>query len=254
MQKKHQADSKEYLLNAAQSLMFEAFEAPTKAKAIAIAQKALLLSPDCADAYTFLAEFAKTDAEILALLLAGVAAGERAIGPKGFDEMAGSFWGFLETRPYMRALLQLGILYDEINELERAMECYNKLLELNPNDNQGVRDLLMPLLIVLDKKAESEKLYTAYKNDGCATWRYSRVLLDFRKHGSTEKAEKNLQAALERNIHIANALSGRKALPKKSVSAYTWGSPEEAITYLSESLRAWKHIPGAIEWLKVVTS
>ena len=45
----------------------------------------------------------------------GVEAGEQALGPEGFEEYAGRFWGFLETRPYMRAraglaaaLLKLG--------------------------------------------------------------------------------------------------------------------------------------------------
>ena len=33
----------------------------------------------------------------------GVEAGELALGPKGFKQYAGHFWGFLETRPYMRA-------------------------------------------------------------------------------------------------------------------------------------------------------
>ena len=34
---------------------------------------------------------------------AGLDAGELALGPEGFEEYDGHFWGFLETRPYMRA-------------------------------------------------------------------------------------------------------------------------------------------------------
>jgi hypothetical protein len=33
-----------------------------------------------------------------------VAAGERSLGPKAFEEDAGHFWGILETRPYMDRL------------------------------------------------------------------------------------------------------------------------------------------------------
>jgi hypothetical protein len=40
----------------AQQLMYDAWEAPTRQRAVELAQKALSISPDCADAYSFLAE------------------------------------------------------------------------------------------------------------------------------------------------------------------------------------------------------
>ena len=38
-----------------------------------------------------------------AILERAVKAGKLALGPDGFAEYVGHFWGFLETRPYMRA-------------------------------------------------------------------------------------------------------------------------------------------------------
>ena len=46
----------EALVAEAQQLMYDAWEAPTRQRAVALAKKALSISPDCADAYTFLAE------------------------------------------------------------------------------------------------------------------------------------------------------------------------------------------------------
>lgn len=94
-------------LERAQDLMYQAWEA-TGPMRVKLARQALEISPDCADAYVLLAEeTARTPEEALDLYTKGVAAGERALGKKYFEENAGHFWGLLETRPYMRARLGL---------------------------------------------------------------------------------------------------------------------------------------------------
>src|SRR5688572_27133198 len=82
-------------LEQAQDLMYEAWNA-TGRRRVQLARKALALSPDCADAYVLLAqETAKTPQEARQLYQQGVAAGERALGPKIFEEDAGHFWGIV---------------------------------------------------------------------------------------------------------------------------------------------------------------
>src|SRR3954470_9174967 len=87
----------------AQEVMYEAWERTTSRSRIALARKALTISPLCADAYNLLADEAKTPEEARDLYIRGVEAGQLALGPEGFEEFDGHFWGFLETRPYMRA-------------------------------------------------------------------------------------------------------------------------------------------------------
>jgi len=123
----------------AQQLMYDAFEAEGRRR-VELARRALSLSPDCADAYLLLAEDATADAEeARALLEQGVAAGERALGPRIFAEGAGYFWGLVETRPYMRARAALAALLWKLGRREEALEHARELLRLNPNDNQGIR-------------------------------------------------------------------------------------------------------------------
>ena len=43
-------------VDEAQEIMYDAWEAPTRQRAVALAKKALEVSPDCADAYNLLAE------------------------------------------------------------------------------------------------------------------------------------------------------------------------------------------------------
>ena len=200
-------------VDEAQEIMYEAWEAPTRQRAVALAKKALAISADCADAYNLLAEeMAQSLEEAIELYRKGVEAGERALGKKAFKEDVGYFWGLLETRPYMRARAGLAQCLWEAGHREEAVEHYWDLLRLNPNDNQGIRYLLMPCLIELGRDGEAEKLFKQFEDDCMAVWMYSRALLDFRKHGDSPSAVKSLKAALDENKHVPPYLLGRKNL------------------------------------------
>ena len=236
--------------NEAQEIMYDAWEAPTRQRAIALAKKALEVSPDCADAYSLLAEeTAKSLEEAIELYRKGVEAGERALGKKVFEEDVGYFWGILETRPYMRARAGLAQSLWEAGRREEATEHYRDLLRLNPNDNQGIRHLLMPRLIELDHDEDAEKLFRQYEEDGMAVWLYSRVLLDFRKHGDGPVATTSLKAALEGNGHVPAYLLGRRKMPRILPDYYGYGDDNEAVLYVHENKAAWKTTPSALEWL-----
>ena len=124
----------------AQEVMYDAWNRNTARARIALARKALAISPLCADAYVLLAEEdAKSAEEALEYYRKGVEAGEQALGPKGFKEYAGHFWGFLETRPYMRARAGLAAALSALGDVAAAISNYRDMLRLNPSDNQGIR-------------------------------------------------------------------------------------------------------------------
>jgi len=237
-------------VDEAQEIMYDAWEAPTRQRAVALAKKALAISADCADAYNLLAEeTAKSLDEALGLYRKGVEAGERALGEKTFKEDVGHFWGILETRPYMRARAGLAQSLWEAGQREEAVEHYWDLLRLNPNDNQGIRDLLMPCLIELGHDEEAEKLFRQFEEDGMAVWMYSRVLLDFRKHGDSPAAIESLRTALDENKHVPSYLLGRKKMPRTLPDHYGYGDDNEAVLYAYGNRAAWKATPGSLEWL-----
>lgn len=234
----------------AQELMFEAWEAPTRKQAIALARKALRISPDCADAYNLLAEAtAKTYEDALELYHQGVAAGARELGEARFKEDVGYFWGLIETRPYMRALCGVAGALWNLGRHDEAIEQWREMLRLNPNDNQGIRDHLLPAFLKLGRNAEAEKLYKQYKDDSGAVWAYSRALLDFRKHGDNTISAKSRQAALKTNANVPAYLAGQKPMPKQFPGYYSPGDESEAVLYVETSKKAWQNTPGAIEWL-----
>lgn len=237
-------------VDEAQDIMYDAWEAPNRKQRIALAKKALETSPDCADAYVLLAEeTAASLEEAIDLYRKGVEAGERALGKKAFKEDVGYFWGLLETRPYMRACAGLAGCLWEARRREEAVEHYQEMLRLNPKDNQGIRDLLMPCLIELNRDRDAEKLFMQYEDDCMATWLYSRALLDFRKQGDSPGARKSLEAALEENKHVPAYLLGRKRMPRTLPSYYGFGDENEAIFYVEGNKAAWETTPGAMEWI-----
>ena len=91
------ARSRDDAIAKAQDVMYEAWDRSTPRSRIELAHKALAISPLCADAYNLLAGEAATTAEARDHYARGLEAGELALGPEGFEEYEGHFWGFLET-------------------------------------------------------------------------------------------------------------------------------------------------------------
>ncbi len=218
---------------------------------MALARKALDVSPDCADAYVILAKAAKRVEDEIDLYRQGVAAGERALSPRAFEEDAGYFWGLLETRPYMRARLGLAVAQWQLGEREETIAHFRELLRLNPNDNQGVRELLLASLLVMGRDQEAQELLDRpeYEDSAMASWAYGRVLVTFRQEGASERARQLLSQALELNAHIPSYLLGRKPMPKRSPDHIGFGDESEAVAYAEEFLPSWQATPGVLRWL-----
>ncbi len=236
-------------LERAQELMYRAFESNNPAKRITLAHDALAISENCADAYVLLAEEeADTVNRALELYQQGVAAGERALGDQ-FEEYVGEFWGVIETRPYMRARLGLANMLFRMNRRDEALAHYRDMLRLNPGDNQGVRDLILDLLMQLQRDDEARELLEQYKDDWTAVWLYSRALLLFREGGASARANKVLAEAFKENPFVPDYVSGKKRVPNQLPEMVGWGEESEAIAYASDHLNYWRITPGAVEWL-----
>jgi tetratricopeptide (TPR) repeat protein len=244
------ASGDETPLDRAQSLLYRAFEEPDHDRRIALAREALDICPDCADAYVLLAEHTHKRKEALALWEQAVAASERALGPQGFEEAVGHFWGLLETRPYMRARLGLANALWTAGRRDEAAGHLQDMLRLNPNDNQGIRYTLAGFLLSLDRDDDLGRLLEQYSEDSLAAWAYTQALLAFRRQGDTVEARRLLKAALKKNKHIPAYLTGRKFPPDRGPRSYSPGDENEALEYVGSFLAGWKSTPGAVAWLR----
>jgi tetratricopeptide (TPR) repeat protein len=240
---------------AAQDIMYEAWDATTKRKRIALAHKALEISPLCADAYVLLAEEeAKSMEEALNLFSKGVEAGEKALGLKSFKEFAGHFWGFLETRPYMRARAGLAATLSALGDVDGAIGHYAEMLKLNPNDNQGIRYVLASCLMRRGDIEALRKLFQQFDEDWSALWLYSRALIAFRETGEDAEANDFAASALAANGHVPAVLTGEKKVKPRNDGYLTMGGEDEAEHYVTEWGFEWVTTPGAVDWLKKMAS
>jgi len=227
-------------------VMYEAWERTTPRSRIALARKALGISPLCADAYVLLAEeAARSIEEARDFYAKGLEAGELALGPRRFKECAGHFWGFLETRPYMRARAGLAGTLAQLGDVAGALAHYRDMLKLNPNDNQGIRYVLAGCLLRQDDDSALKELLAAHE-DGSAFWLYTRALVAFRESGEDEQAVALVRDAWSANEHVPAIPAGTKP-PVISDDGYvTMGGPDEATYYVTECGPAWRRTPGAV--------
>jgi tetratricopeptide (TPR) repeat protein len=233
----------------AQELAFAAMEAESAAQARKLAKQALAKDPDCVDALVLMADLdARTPKEALAVLQKAVAAGERSLGAEFFKEYKGHFWGLLETRSYMRALEHLATVLRARNSNLEAIKTYEKMIGLNPGDNQGVRDPLLGLYLATGKLEGARKLLDDYGDDSMANFAWGRVLERFLS-GEKPSAVAALKKARKANPFVELYLSGQKNLPKGMPDMYSTGSDEEALLCLDNMMLAWSKHKEAVFWL-----
>lgn len=233
----------------AQALIDQAWEARTQRQAAALARRALEIFPDCADAYNVLAGAEARSAEdALVLYEHGVDAGRRSLGNAFFDEHRGHFWGMIETRPYLRARRGLADCLWALGRKRESLTHCEALLELNPDDNQGIRHGLLSRYLALGNDMGAARLFRDYPHDASAAFLWSRVLLDLRR-GDQVAATEHLVLAMHGNPHVAGFFAGKRKPPARLPAHYSPGDRNEAALYIANFAEAWLASADAMDWL-----
>jgi len=237
-------------LEEAQDLIYKAMDYQDYRVRERLARMALELSPDCADAWNLLAEdVAGTEEQALEFYRKGIEAGARALGPE-LAAGRGHLWGNVKARPYMRARKGEAATLEEQGRRGEAERAYYELLELNKNDNQGVRYLL---LVFHARKLEFARMDAlinggSYPDDCAAEWVYAKALAAY----ALGKPESSLclQKALAVNPHVPGFLLTGKKPPLQDSDSVAVGGEDEAYMCAQLFRQAWKDTPGALPWLK----
>ena len=234
----------------AQELVYDAWESADMEKALELFLQAVELDPTNVDAWMGLIDFEPMALDVeIRMLRRLVAQGEENLGKKTFKRDKGLFWGILETRPYMRARAQLAQRLMEAERLDEAMVEYEALLELNPNDNQGVRYKLLTLYLAVDSVEIAGQLLKRYdEREVSAVWNWGYLLERFLS-GDLDGAVEALSQARKQNGHAHAYFLEHRKPPKILPALYSPGSREEAIIAWDILNRAWKQHPDAQAWL-----
>lgn len=239
----------------AQDMVYAAWEAADGDEAYKLLTRAVELDPSNVDAWLCLMDFEPLDdEERMEMLRKLVAMGEKNLGRKMFKEDKGHFWGMLETRPYMRARLQLALRLMERGRFEESIVEYEGMLELNPNDNQGVRYGLMACYLASKRLDGARRLFQECdERKYSAVWAWAFILERFLS-GEMKEAEKALQDARKQNPYAQAYFLGHRKPPKSMPGSYSQGSREEAIIAWDLLRHAWKKHPDVQAWLRAQKS
>lgn len=232
----------------AQDLVFAAYSLPP-GKAWENAIKALQLDPDCIEAYELLGQLEPVPQTAIAFYERGIAIGRQIFGGRFLKENKGYFWGIHETRPFMRCLFDYSECLYNMDKVKECVAVMEEMIELNPSDNQGVRDLLLLYLIQLDERKKFERYAKQYDDDGMAYALFNRALFAFKTEGECEYANQKLKEAIKENKYVAAKLLAKKRV-RELPAAYGFGSVEEANYYAAYAQPIWQQTEGALEWLR----
>ncbi len=207
--------------------------------------KSIETDPTYADVYNHLGNiaFEKADwkqAEDLYRKALASAEPEVKSAPKGH------FWGILETRPYMRALHGLGLSASKLGKCEEAVQIFEQMLKLNPNDNQGARYLIGPVHHQMGNLEKAVKWYESNGDDPVNLYNHGLALIQLNK---LEKAAAVLISGIFSNPYIAAMLLGRKRPKSDWWHSSNWSEPDYAADYLDDHVGWWKKEDLPLEYL-----
>ncbi len=232
----------------AQDLVYQAMDNDDLIEADKLIFSALQHDPECVEAFEYMGDMAGSPMNSLMFFKNACVLAEKKLGEKFFQENKGNFWGIHETRPYMRCFKSYAECLYILGQKDLALDVYFQLLELNPNDNQGVRDFAGLYSIELAQWERYKKLHDQYPDDLSAFHFYNQALFLFIQQGNSEEARNALNAAKQYNKHVFHMLPSRKALPMLP-EYFGIGDKNEAVNYCTFAQPIWRAQVGAIDWL-----
>jgi tetratricopeptide (TPR) repeat protein len=199
-------------LEDAQELAWNAWDREDPAERAALVKEALKLDPGCTGAYTILGYEEEDADKRLGYFTQAMESFKKRYGQGYFDENTGYFWGVLETRPYMRALLVYGQSLWDSGKPKEAVETLNSMLVLNPMDNQGICYILVSWFFIVDDLKSVRELLKTYK-EKTACMLFSDLLLKILRKKDKKVLQKSCDAAVESNRYVVPYLLKKKKIP-----------------------------------------
>lgn len=169
-----------------------------------------------------------------------------------FRDHVGKFWLIVETRPYMRARLALVNFLTAQGQHEDSIGHMEEMLRLNPNDNQGVRWLLLEWYCNMNWLDKAWRLLDEYPDEVTPFMALTRICLEFQKSGPSEASASRLQIQLEQNPYIAPKLLDQDSVSPYPIESFEVGEEDEADAYCQCFRALWKSTPEALPWLSSV--
>ncbi len=165
-------------VEAAQELAYQAIEADSVPRALALASKALEFDPQCCDALTLIAIARRSDRdEVIDALEHAAHCGLERLGAERLqDAERGQLSAIVDARPYLRARGQLFRALLRAERRSEALEHARELFALDAGDLARVRDPLLGLLFEFGRLDDARALLEQHRDDDSPTIAWGAVL------------------------------------------------------------------------------
>ncbi|MCW9705796.1 tetratricopeptide repeat protein [Fodinibius salsisoli] len=150
-------------------------------------------------------------------------------------------WGFIDNRPFLRAVKGLGLSSLSTGKPEEAIELFQSLLNFNSNDNQGVRYLLGDAFLNAGYFDKAEKIFSENLDFSPNRYNYALILVVQNKLLS---AITQFRKAFLDNVYIAEFLVNET--PKVDYFSKRFSNYhmlETAFSYLKNNPFLWSNNP-----------
>lgn len=158
-------------------------------------------------------------------------------------------WVCVENRPFLRCAHAFGLCFFDRGYLAKGIEIFEWIISVNPNDNQGIRALLIDGYLKIGNYMAVLDICDKYQGDSMVDLVYGEPYALF-KMGDREKATSLLREAIRLSPKVARELLKKRHPQPKSLNPgrYTVGGDDEAFYYWEENGILWKD-PEVESWL-----
>lgn len=157
-------------------------------------------------------------------------------------------WLMMENRPLLR-LLARQLYTGEQYPSEHYLRLAERLIRLNPDDNQGIRCELSTAYLALQQPDKTLALVAQYPDDVLCALPLNKLLALYQVNRLTEATRYLKTIAPRFKIALDMLLAKNPRKPQLSEYGVQVGGKDEAWLYRESTLNLWK-ASGALAWLK----
>lgn len=158
-------------------------------------------------------------------------------------------WAIIENRPYLRALGNLALVLAEQRKWPEALAIHQRLLDLNPDDNQGVRYLIgVEYLQVGNDKRAIEAFEKCLSEEVGAA--FGLALVRLRAFGPSADVGEPLLIGFAQNRYVAPMLLGEPWERLDAFHGTSMAEPEWADDVVEAQAQLWHTVPRGAEVLR----
>lgn len=163
-------------------------------------------------------------------------------------------WLMIENRPALRLLSLLAFIrLDRYEDMAAFTRLAERLIDLNPNDNGGMRISLSSAYLEQNQPDKTIALANQYPDDMLCALPLNHILALYMSGDKGKALAKLAQVGKRHAVAIEMLLAKAPKQPKMSEYGVTLGGKDEAWIYRADTLSLWQQ-SGALEWLRKARS